>query len=120
MSKKARGHATSGTANVILWLMAAGCLAAVLLVAWWWTSKSYPETTSSEGLKLIRALYTACSSRNEERLARVERELTELENRGALSEAERAAFGSIIEQAHTGDWKAAIDESYQFAEDQVR
>lgn len=120
MSKKRKGNAAESGPTISHWAMGGACLVAVAVAAWSWFGKSYPETTSADGLKLIRALYTACSSRNEARLSRVEKEVAKLDTQGKLSEAERAAFGSIIEQAQTGDWETAIDQSYQFAQDQVR
>jgi hypothetical protein len=102
------------------WVIGTGLLVVVLLAAWLWNSKSYPEATSADGLKLIRALYSACSSRSEERLTRVDRLLVTTEAKGNLAEPELAAFRSIIELARTGAWDEATAQSYQFAQDQVR
>jgi hypothetical protein len=91
-----------------------------LLIAWMWSGKSYPEASSSEGLQLIKALYTACSSKSDERLARVEERLAAIGSQGKLTEEERIAFSSIISDARTGNWGRAATDCYQFAQDQVR
>jgi hypothetical protein len=102
------------------WLIGFGLLAVVLLATCLWNSKSYPEATSPDVLKLIRALYTACSSRSEERLTRVEQALSTTESKGHLTEAELDAFTSIVDVARSGAWDEAAAQSYQFAQDQVR
>lgn len=120
MNKKSRGRGANGAPISVRRVAGGACLVAIVVAAWWWMGESYPETTSAEGLKLIRALYTACSSRNEGRLARVEQAVSELEAKGKLSGAERDAFSSIIRHGQTGNWEKAIDYSYRLAQDQVR
>lgn len=119
-TNKPRRHLPGESPALTLWKVGGGVLAAAVFIVWLWNGKAYPETTSPEGLKLIRALYTACSSRSERRLSQVERSLLAIDSAGKLTAAERAAFESIIEHARTGNWEQASADSYQFAQDQVR
>jgi hypothetical protein len=95
-------------------------LLAVLAYAWWSMRPNYPEVSSPENLTLMRALYTACSSQNTERLSKVERAVAEEHGSGRMTLQERESFASIIALARAGKWTSAADESYRFAEDQVR
>jgi hypothetical protein len=113
-------RAKSQEHGLSVWLLGLGVLALLVLAFWLWNRKTYPEATSPDGLMLIRAVYTACSSRNEERLSRVEQRLATAHADGQLTSDERAAFDAIIHQARSGDWQGATRESYAFAEDQVR
>jgi hypothetical protein len=97
-----------------------GVLGVLLAAVWWPGCKRYPEVSSREGLELMRALYTACSSRSEERLAKVERALEESERTGKVTPKEAKAFRSVIATARQGDWDSAASESFRFARDQVR
>jgi hypothetical protein len=94
-------------------------LVAGLAVVWWPGCRKYPEVTSPRSLTLMRALYTACSSRSPERLAKVERGVAESGGE-TMTDRERAAFRSIIEQARGGDWEGAERAAFRFAQDQVR
>ena len=102
------------------WIMGASAVVVLLLLVWLWNSKNYPEATSADGLHLIKALYTACSSQSEERLAKVEKEVLTIDRKGMLTQAEREAFESILYNARAGEWHKATAASYQFAQDQVR
>ncbi|HMP61361.1 MAG TPA: hypothetical protein PKD86_18630, partial [Gemmatales bacterium] len=82
--------------------------------------KRYPEVQSPEGLRLIKALYTACSSQSKERLAKVARAVSQAREQGKVSAAEADALDAIITQAEAGDWRGAADASWAFAQDQVR
>jgi hypothetical protein len=95
-------------------------LVAGLALVWWPGCRKYPEVTSPRSLTLMRALYTACSSRSPERLAKVERGVEDAAGGGAMTDSERAAFRSIIEQARGGDWEGAERAAFRFAQDQVR
>lgn len=80
----------------------------------------HPEVTSAENLTLLRALYTACSSQNLERLDKVEKEINRTRSAGLLTDEELASFEAIIAEARGGEWDEAARESYRFAEAQVR
>jgi hypothetical protein len=80
----------------------------------------HPEVSSAESLTLLRALYTACSSKNPERLEKVEQEVNRTQSAGKLTDEELESFQAIIAQAREGAWDEAARESYRFAEAQVR
>lgn len=101
--------------------IAAICVLLTLTAMWFWLSgRTYPEVSSPESLRLIKALYTACSSQSQQRLTSVEQEVIKTHSAGKLGDGERDAFARIIQQAQIGDWSRATSESYRFAQDQVR
>lgn len=98
------------------WLLAAtACLLAGLAGC-----TRYPRATSKESMVLIKALYTACSSRDVRRLDRVEKAIRKEADEGKLTPEEAAAFQRIVEQARAGEWEDAASASYAFATAQVR
>jgi hypothetical protein len=82
--------------------------------------QKYSEVSSPEGLAIVRALYTACSSRNGERLTTVERRIHAALRDGDISRSDVEDFVAIIRQAEQGNWERAIRNSYRYAQDQVR
>ncbi|MCC6511329.1 MAG: hypothetical protein IT423_19665 [Pirellulaceae bacterium] len=90
-----------------LWLLIAGC-------------REHPQVTSRHSLDLIKQVYTACNTRNPERLTRCRQKYDQLVAQGELSDAEQASFQRILQSADSGDWPAAQSASLQFARDQVR
>ncbi len=92
-----------------------GCL--LLLMA---GCRERPQVTSRHSLDLIKQVYTACNTRNPERLARCRQKYDQLVAQGELSDAEQASFQRILQSADSGDWPAAQSASLQFARDQVR
>jgi hypothetical protein len=103
------------------WVAGIGAVALLVGIGFWWASgKKFPPISSEESLHLMRALYTACSSQNDQRLAVVERKVVEAADAGQMSAEERAAFEEIVSYARADDWERAAGESYRFARDQVR
>ncbi len=82
--------------------------------------REHPRVTSAESLEFIKQVYTACNTKNSQRLAACRTKLDELVSAGQLSEAEQKSFRSILSTAEAGDWQAAERSSLQFARDQVR
>ena len=82
--------------------------------------REHPAVTSRESLDLIKQVYTACNTRNSQRLEKCRQAYAELVEKGMLSEAERASFTRILDTAASGDWETAQASSLQFARDQVR
>lgn len=82
--------------------------------------REHPRVTSRESLDFIKQVYTACNTRNQERLTVCRQKLDELAASGELSEAEQESFRSIISSAESGDWASAQRSSLQFARDQMR
>jgi hypothetical protein len=90
-----------------------------LLNMWWPGCRQYPAVSSRESLLLMRLLNTACNTRDEKRLAEVDRRLAELERQGRVTPAEKAGFDRIIGMAKAGDWEDAEKAAFKFAQDQV-
>ena len=63
------------------------------------------------------ALYSACQSKNDERLNRIENLLSEASE---MPENERRWVEAIIAQARNNDWKAAANDARRMMEDQVK
>jgi hypothetical protein len=104
-----------------LWILLAlaGLLVIPLAIIWWPRFRKYPPVTSRESLQLMKLLYAACNTRDLARLSRVEQGVEELKREGKLAAAEQGAFESIIATARSGDWEAAEQAGFKFAEDQV-
>ena len=82
--------------------------------------REHPRVTSRESLDFIKQVYTACNTRNGERLSACRKKLDELVSEGQLSEAEQQSFRGILSSAESGDWESAQRSSLQFARDQLR
>lgn len=95
-------------------------LLACLLLVGLLGCREHPRVTSRASLDLIKQVYTACNTQNNERLTKCKEEIAELVESGELSAAERESFERIIALADSGDWQAAAAKSLQFARDQVR
>lgn len=81
---------------------------------------SHPEATSPESMNLIKQVYTAVNSKNEQRLGDCELKLKSLIESQKVDQAEAKAFEEIIGLARQGDWERAQSRALQFAEAQVR
>jgi hypothetical protein len=97
----------------------AGVLAVATLLVWWPGCRQYPPVSSPESLSLMRLLYSACNSRDEKRLAEVEKRIEKLQAEGKLNPEERAGFDKIVGMAKAGKWEAAEKSAFKFAQDQV-
>lgn len=82
--------------------------------------REHPQVTSRESLEFIKQVYTACNTRNQERLNACKNKLDNMVAEGQLSEAEQNSFRRILGSAESGDWETAQRSSLQFARDQVR
>ena len=120
MSSKKRSAKSSDWTSTFVFAGISLLLVAVAIVVWWRSGREYPEVSSAKSLYLMRALYTACSSKNADRLSAVERGVESAKEEGSMSEAEYLAFVSIFARARDGAWNSAATESYRFARDQVR
>jgi hypothetical protein len=109
-----------GNPNRLRWLLLGlGGSAVVLLVIWWPGCRQYPAVTSRESLGLMKLLYSACNTKDTERLAKVEQGVEKAINQGKMSPQEQQAFARIIGMARTGDWPSAERAAFKFAQDQV-
>ncbi len=67
--------------------------------------REHPQVTSRESLEFIKQVYTACNTRNAQRLSACKSKLDELVAQGQLSEAEQKSFRGILSSAEAGQWK---------------
>lgn len=82
--------------------------------------RSYPEVSSRESLELIKLVYTACNTRDRERLEECEKQLEELSLAGKIGTREMDAFRKTIDLAKNDDWEMAQNQALKFAQDQIR
>lgn len=80
----------------------------------------YAEVSSEEALTIIRQLYTACSAKDAELLAKTKARVETALKSSDCSAEEAKAFFAIIRQAESGEWEKAAREAYRYAQDQVR
>lgn len=97
----------------------AGVLLVPLLIIWWPSCRQYPPVSSRESLSLMKLLYAACNTRDEKRLADVEKGVERLTREGRMTPEEKAGFDKIIGMAKAGKWEDAEKAAFKFAEDQV-
>jgi hypothetical protein len=100
------------------WMMLAGLLLAAALV-WRPGCRHYPQITSPQGMQLVKLLYTACNTRDLNRLESAEKQLAAIKLEGKISASEIVSFEAIIAQAKRGEWAQAEKASFRFIEDQV-
>lgn len=80
----------------------------------------YPEMSGSEGIYLIAALRTACSSQRDDRLQKVIEAADKARAAGELNEAQYEAFERIFAVCREKRWKEAERMCLRFQQDQVR
>lgn len=107
MSSKPRPGLSIGVLGVLVMLLLVGC-------------NPQPRATTAESMELIKQVYTACNTKNTERLEKAEARLKTLVDQQLISEDERVEFESIIAQAREGQWEKAQNRALSFAETQVR
>lgn len=95
-------------------------LAVISAYVWWPRFKTYPEVTSKQAMDLMKLLYAACNTKDPARLTKVEQGLQAMVKKGSITEKEQQAFADIIKMAKAGEWKAAEQASFRFAQQQVR
>ena len=84
-------------------------LVALVVFAGVWNGCGRPQV-APEHLHLTSELRTAISTQNAEWLERVETVVEEHHQADEMSDREYKAFRSIIDRAHSGDWRAAEQE----------
>ena len=79
-----------------------------------------PEVTSAKSQELILRFYTACNTRNPERLKAAKQVFQELIDAGKVSASEQTRFNQLVELTDQGRWEQAADKAYAFSQAQVR
>lgn len=83
-------------------------------IAYW----SRPPVVASENLKFLQLLRTACSSRNPQYVAGVERALQLRRQESQLSDSEWNHFAQILTMAKKGEWERADAACLRFEQSQ--
>lgn len=81
---------------------------------------SVPTVTTPESQELILRFYTACNTKNPERLKSAIEIYRGLIDKNLVSLQEQASFNEVISLAEKGRWQDAADEAYAFSQSQVR
>ncbi len=81
---------------------------------------SAPMVTSPESQELILRFYTACNTKNSERLKSAIEIYRGLIDKNLISLREQASFDEVISLAEKGRWQDAADQAYSFSQSQVR
>jgi len=107
MLSKAWPGLTNAVLGILVLLLLAGC-------------NAQPRATTAASMELIKQVYTACNTRNMERVEKADAKLKTLVDQQLISEGERVEFESILSQARAGQWAEAQRRALSFAEAQVR
>ena len=99
---------------ILTWVVAFGI---ALAIGVWWLNRGYGEV-SRQTYEFSMALYSACQSRSDERLSKIEELLSEADVE-ELPANERRWLEAIIARAQNNHWEAAANNARQMMEDQV-
>ena len=102
--------------NRKLILTSAVAIVIALVVSIWWLNRGYGEV-SRQTYEISMALYSACQSKSEDRLSKIEQLLDEA---GEIPENERRWVEAIISRARDDNWESAANNARQMMEDQVK
>jgi hypothetical protein len=95
---------------------------AVFLLCWlivWWTRP--PQMgVDEEAIKIVDALFTAVTARDQKLLGQCEQRLHACTDAGTLPPAALAYLDKIIQTAHDGRWESAARSLYDFIRAQRR
>jgi len=109
----------SGLSRLGQLIVLALVMGTALTMVWWPGCRQFPPVTSPEALTLIKLVHTACNTRDSARLEAAAKRWETLLQSGKASSREKEAFDRIFQLAKQGDWQAAEDLSFRFAQDQV-
>ena len=92
-----------------------------VVVVFWLRSGGYGEV-SPQTYQFSKALYSACQSKSEERLNRIEALLDEADesDETRLPPRERKWIEAIIRRARNGNWESATKQAHRMMSDQVK
>lgn len=101
--------------------IALAAMAVVVLVAVFLGTRSAPQMGADEEVfRTVDALFTAVTSRDDDRLNRCEQRLKTYRTEGKLPTAAGNALDEVIRTARAKKWQPAAERLYQFMRDQRR
>ncbi len=100
----------------------AGAVAGLIVGCWFtWVRQPPPQIgADKESHLVVAALFTALSSKSEERLAKCEERMHALRDNGKLSGHVADYLDGLINDARAGHWKAATRQIFVFMKAQRR
>jgi hypothetical protein len=100
----------------------AGVVAGLVLLGLWyaWWGRPPQIGGDEEAVKVVDALFTACTSRNTTRLAQCEEQLHALRDAGKLPRPAADHLDAVIHVARTGKWREAAERLFVFMKAQRR
>lgn len=99
------------------WLWAVVLVVGLIVAGIWWLNRGYGEV-SPQTYEYSKAIYSACLTKSEEHLGKVEAMLAS-EEPAVLSAREKGWLESIVATARDGKWQAAAKKARRIMEDQV-
>jgi hypothetical protein len=100
------------------WFAASVLAGVVLVFGFWWLNQGYGKV-SPLTYQYSKALYSACLTKNEGQLAKVE-ELLAKSDSAELPANERQWINAILTEAREGEWDSAAQKARRMMEDQVQ
>lgn len=101
---------------IVLGVLAVGGIVLAIL-----SLRSQPQMGADEDVfRTVDALFTAVTSRDEQRLGQCEQQLRAYQEAGKLPPEAAAALDSVIRSARSGRWESAAERLYDFMRDQRR
>ena len=92
-----------------------GILAVVAIVFLMQFLRSHPQVGADEEVfKTVDALFTALTSRDNQRLSDCEQRLQSYRDAGTLPSSAAKKLDGIIKQARAGEWEASVRKLYDF------
>lgn len=93
-----------------------GIAALVLIGFVAWFLKPQPPSLSSDAFQLVMSTYNATRAEDVERITRIEDQLNQM----SLAPNEQETILELLQQARSGQWREAADESFELMQAQRR
>ncbi len=103
-----------GNATPRLAALTASLALIVSLAVWWWWPVAPPMGRDKDVFTTVDALFTAVTSRDDNRLSDCEHRLLALKDSGRLPEDASRYLDEIIGEARAGRWDSAAQSLYGF------
>lgn len=99
----------------------AGAILLIMAISWGWARLPPPQLSDDPAtFDTVDALFTALTTRDNQRLSDCAQRLEQAQQAGQLPAAAAARLTSIIEEAKAGKWEPAAKRLYQFMYGQQR
>ena len=99
------------------WITLAIVVPLAATFGWWMFSTD--EELGGQGYEITVALYAACNTKSEQRLASIETLVQSSLTAHEIDEGEAELFQGVIQSARKGNWRAATVRSHQLLQAQM-